>query len=168
VKAFHDVVISHQHVRLLDRLERCSAVVAAYIGAVSRGWGLDQSGGVAGFGRSGNSGVRSREARVIVAQFTSVDTARRASEGHMLMTSLVWNSPAHMIAGFFADYFVYVLTMRYVRGRDCSTARRLFYLSPQQRRINQELETVSIAEPLQNRQHAQTYRAKPLMLSTPF
>jgi len=44
--------------------------VAAYIPALSRDRGLDQSGGDVRFKRSGNTGVRSREALVIVQRFT--------------------------------------------------------------------------------------------------
>jgi len=76
---FRDVVTP---VRMLDRLERCGGVAVAYIVAWSRGRVLCQSGGFAGFGRSGNSGVRSRGARVITLRFTCVGDVRPASEGH--------------------------------------------------------------------------------------
>ena len=64
-KVFVDLHASRCSLCVSNRLERCGPVVAAYIGARSRGGGLDQWGGAAGFKRSGNTGAWSRAARVI-------------------------------------------------------------------------------------------------------
>ena len=66
---------------MLNGLERFRVHVAAYIVTSSREQWLDQSGGDAGFIRSGNFGVRSREARVIALELTCVGNAYGASEG---------------------------------------------------------------------------------------
>lgn len=90
LKRFDDDHTRHYTLRMLNILERYSVVAAAYIVTSSHGLWLDQSGGDAGFKRSGNSGVRSRAARVIVRG--SLVSATPAMKVKVTVLT-IWNSP---------------------------------------------------------------------------